>query len=300
MFVIKYKKIFIAISLILVILSLVSISVLGINVGIDFKGGAITEVQYGGVAPTQEELISLMGNLGLESVIVQPTGDSGYIIKTEDLSDNKHRELIDIISTEDGDLVEIGFNSVGPVVGQELARKAIVAVVLVSIAIIMFIAFAFRKVSKPVSSWKYGFIAIAALLHDVIIPVGVYTVLSYLYGAEVNSLFVVAALTIIGLSVADTIVIFDRVRENLKKESNVARVDFREIVGKSLTQSYMRSIATSLTSMLVVTSLIIWGPDSTKFFAIMLVTGMFFGTYSSVFLASPLLVLTKEMQDKKA
>lgn len=300
MFVIKYKKIFIAISLILVILSLVSISVLGINVGIDFKGGAITEVQYGGVAPTQEELISLMGNLGLESVIVQPTGDSGYIIKTEDLSDNKHRELIDTISTEDGDLVEIGFNSVGPVVGQELARKAIVAVVLVSIAIIMFIAFAFRKVSKPVSSWKYGFIAIAALLHDVIIPVGVYTVLSYLYGAEVNSLFVVAALTIIGLSVADTIVIFDRVRENLKKESNVARVDFREIVGKSLTQSYMRSIATSLTSMLVVTSLIIWGPDSTKFFAIMLVTGMFFGTYSSVFLASPLLVLTKEMQDKKA
>jgi preprotein translocase subunit SecF len=191
---------------------------------------------------------------------------------------------------------EKSFNSIGPSVGKELTSKAIMAIILVSLAIICFIAFAFRKVSKPVSSWKYGIIAVLTLLHDVAIPVGVFTLLSHFQGVEVDTLFVVAVLTILGLSVSDTIVVFDRIRENLKNRMNTS---FAETVGKSLEQSYVRSICTSLTVILVLLSLFFFGPVSTKYFALMLTAGMFFGTYSSIFLASPLLVLVEEWQVKK-
>lgn len=196
------------------------------------------------------------------------------------------------------ELEEKSFNSIGPSVGRELTRKAIVAIILVSLAIIFFIAFAFRGVSKPVSSWRYGLIAIVTLLHDVIIPIGIFTALSRFYGVEVDTLFVVAALTILGLSVSDTIVIFDRVRENLKDESK-AKMKFGDVVGMSLEQSFTRSLSTSLTTFLVLVALMIFGPESTRYFAIMLGAGMFFGTYSSLFVASPLLVLTEEWQGRK-
>ncbi len=301
MFIIKHKKIFITLSIVLVVLSLASILVFGIKVGIDFKGGSITEVEYISPRPPQAELNTLLAESEFAGALIQPTGTSGYIVKTKDLSETKHMELLGILSKQGSiQMREVGFNSIGPSVGRELTRKAIVAVVLVSIAIICFIAYAFRKVSKPVSSWKYGLIAIGTLLHDVVIPVGLFTVLSKYFGAELDTLFVVGVLTILGLSVSDTIVIFDRVRENLSKESAPEKADFSQVVGQSLTQSFVRSIATSLTTILVLLSLVFYGPNSTKYFAIMLTAGMFLGTYSSIFLASPLLVLAKEWQDKKA
>ena len=179
-----------------------------------------------------------------------------------------------------------------------LARKAFLAIILISFAIICFIAFAFRKVSRPISSWKYGLIAIVTLLHDVAIPIGLFVILSRYFGAEADTLFVVAVLTILGLSVSDTIVIFDRIRENLRNQANVSKINFGETVGKSLEQSYARSICTSLTVILVLLALFFFGPVTTKYFALMLITGMFFGTYSSIFLASPLLVLAEEWQTK--
>ena len=171
----------------------------------------------------------------------------------------------------------------------------IIALILVSLGIILFIAYAFRKVSKPVSSWRYGFIAIVTLLHDVLISVGLFTLLSHYYGAEVDTLFVVAVLTILGLSVSDTIVMFDRIRENL---NNHISTNFHETIGKSIEQVYPRSINTSLTVILVLLALVFFGPEATKYFALMLTAGMFFGTYSSIFLASPLLVWVEEMQIK--
>ena len=153
--------------------------------------------------------------------------------------------------------------------------------------------------SKPVSSWKYGLIAIFTLLHDVAIPVGIFATLSHFYGVEVDTLFVVAVLTILGLSLSDTIVIFDRIRENLRNEHNSKNINFGEVVGHSLDQSYVRSISTSLTVILVLLALVFFGPATTKYFALMLTAGMFFGTYSSIFLASPLLVLVEEWQAKK-
>ena len=300
MFIIRHKKIFIGISVTLVILSLLSLFVFGLKIGIDFKGGALTEVSYTTVRPAQADLAKPLADLGYGDITLQPTGNLGYIVKSRDLSDAEHTELLQALSQGNtSSLTELSFDSIGPSVGQELTRKAILAVILISLAIICFIAYAFRKVSKPISSWKYGLIAIFTLLHDVAIPVGLFVVLSHFYGAEVDTLFVVAVLTILGLSVSDTIVIFDRIRENLKHQGEIAKKNFGEIVGKSLEQSYVRSICTSLTVILVLLALYFFGPVSTRYFSLMLIAGMFFGTYSSIFLASPLLVLVEEWQKKK-
>jgi len=300
MFIIKHKIIFISISIALVILSLASLLVFGLKIGIDFKGGALTEINYKTVRPSQDDLTAPLKALNFGDILLQPTGNLGYIVKSRDLSDAEHTQLLQTLSQGDNSsLTELSFDSIGPSVGRELTRKAITAVILISLAIICFIAFAFRKVSKPISSWKYGLIAIITLLHDVAIPVGLFVLLSHFYGAEVDTLFVVAVLTILGLSVSDTIVIFDRIRENLRNQANANKMDFGEIVGKSLEQSYVRSICTSLTVILVLLALFFFGPASTRYFALMLTAGMFFGTYSSIFLASPLLVLVGEWQKNK-
>ena len=300
MFIIKHKTIFIGISLNLVILSLLSLFIFGLKIGIDFKGGALTEVSYKTVRPTQADLAKQLTALGFGDISLQPTGNLGYIVKSRDLSDAEHTLLLQTLSQGNlSSLTELSFDSIGPSVGRELTRKAISSVILISLAIICFIAYAFRKVSKPISSWKYGLIAIVTLLHDVAIPVGLFVILSHFYGAEVDTLFVVAVLTILGLSVSDTIVIFDRIRENLRNQSAVVKINFGETVGKSLEQSYVRSICTSLTVILVLLALYFFGPVSTQYFALMLTAGMFFGTYSSIFLASPLLVLMEEWQKNK-
>ncbi|MGH7249373.1 MAG: protein translocase subunit SecF [Minisyncoccia bacterium] len=300
MFIVKHKKIFIGISVGLVLLSVISLFTFGLNVGIDFKGGALTEITYNTTRPSQADLNTPLQALNFGDILLQPTGDLGYIVKSRDLNDSEHTLLLQALSNNNANpLTELSFNSIGPSVGRELTRKAITAIILISIAIICFIAFAFRKVSKPVSSWKYGFIAIVTLLHDVAIPVGLFVILSHYYGAELDTLFVVAVLTILGLSVSDTIVIFDRIRENIRHEVSKNKTDFGEIVGRSLKQSYVRSICTSLTVILVLLALFYFGPVSTRYFALMLTAGMFFGTYSSIFLASPLLVLIAETQKQK-
>ena len=301
MFIIRNKKIFISISAVLVAISILSLLFFGVRVGIDFKGGALTEVVYTAERPAQADLELSQKLPALSPLLVQPVGDRGYLIKSRDLSEAEHRELLLTLSEDNASpLEELNFNSIGPSVGRELTRKAVLAVILVSLAIICFIAFAFRKVSRPISSWRYGFIAVVTLLHDVAIPTGLFVLLSHLYGVELDTLFVVAVLTVLGLSVSDTIVIFDRIRENLRIEGNGTRVDFQAIVGRSLEQSYVRSISTSLTVILVLLSLIFFGPVSTKYFAIMLSAGMIVGTYSSICLASPLLVWMYEWQGKKS
>lgn len=300
MFIINHKKIFISISIALIALSIASMLVFGLNVGIDFKGGALAEVVYKTERLSQETLNKSLADLNFGAISLQPTGELGYIVKSRDLTDAEHSQLLQALSQgQENILTEMSFNSIGPSVGRELTRKAVVAIVLVSLAIILFITFAFRKVSRPVSSWKYGVIAVIALLHDITIPAGIFAGLSHYYGAELDTLFVVAALTILGLSVSDTIVIFDRIRENLRNQAPSSKTSFSETVGRSLEQSFVRSLCTSLTVILVLLALFFFGPVSTKYFALMLTAGMFFGTYSSIFLASPLLVLLEEWQNRK-
>jgi preprotein translocase subunit SecF len=285
MFIIKYKKIFVTISAVLVSLSLISIIFFGLNFGIDFKGGSLLEVEYTTVRPEQKIVEDSIKALSVGEILVQPIGTNGYSIKTRDITDTDRASIMTALGSE---ATEKSFTSIGPSVGAELVRKSIISFILVSLGIIFWIAFSFRKVSKPVSSWKYGLIAIASLVHDILIPVGVFAVLSHFSGVEVDTLFVVAILTILGLSVSDTIVVFDRIRENIRVGHFKT---FEETVGRSLDQVYTRSIATSSTVIIALLALVFFGPESTRVFSIMLTAGMFFGTYSSIFLASPLLVL---------
>ena len=287
--IIKNKKIFIAISSVLVLASLGLLIVVGIPFGIDFSGGALIEVNYTDARPELIALEKSVAELSLDEVRLQPTGETGLSVKVKTLNDENHSALLEKL-TLDGEfsLKEVSSTIVGPSLGNELKKKAVIALLLVSVAIIFFIAYAFRKVSKPVSSWKYGFVAIITLLHDVIITTGAFIVIHLITGAQADALFVVALLTVLGLSVNDTIVVFDRVRENLMKD--IAST-FSEVVGKSLEQIMLRSINTSTTVIAALVALVALGPESTRIFSLTLAIGMFVGTFSSIFLASPLLVI---------
>jgi preprotein translocase subunit SecF len=292
MFIIKNKKIFVIISIFLIIFSVSAVIFSGLKLGIDFKGGSLTEVEYTTSRPEQSIVSESIKTLELGEMVIQPMGTMGYSIKTKQINETERASIITALGS---DVTEKSFTSIGPSVGAELVRKSIISFILVALGIIFWISFSFRKVSKPVSSWKYGFIAIITLIHDILIPVGAFAVLSSIYGTEIDTLFIVAILTVLGLSVSDTIVVFDRIRENIRLGHYKT---FEETVGKSLEQVYTRSIATSSTVIIALLALVFFGPTSTKVFAMMLTAGMFFGTYSSIFLASPLLVIAKNMQTK--
>ena len=291
--IIKYKKIFLSISLVLVLASFLSIGLFGLKFGIDFTGGSILEVSYSDGRPEVAEVNSVLNELGLGSVSLRVAGENSYIIRTKFLEDKDRVSIISALSFDNQkNVIEERFNSVGPTVGSELKRKAYVAIVIVILAIILFIAFAFRHVSKPVSSWKYGLVAIVALIHDITIPTGVFALLGKFAGLELDVLFVMALLAILGYSVNDTIVVFDRVRENLRHNQEVrSKESFSDTVGKSLDQTYARSFNVSITIFIVLLSLFLFGGASTTYFALAMMIGVAAGTYSSLFIASPLLVI---------
>ncbi|MDD5032501.1 MAG: protein translocase subunit SecF [Candidatus Pacebacteria bacterium] len=282
---IKRRKIWFSISITLVVLSLTSFFIWGLKPAIDFTGGSILEIEYKDARPEVLEIKQALDNFGFNNVSVQPTGDRGVILRTKDLNENEHQAILEAVNLSGAE--QKRFDSIGPVIGKELTEKAITSIILVLLMIVIFIAWSFRKVSRPVASWKYGVAAIIALAHDVIIPVGVFSYLGHFYGIEIDILFVTALLTILGFSVHDTIVVFDRIRENLKKGVGSS---FEETAELSLRQVVVRSLKTSLAIFLVVLSLFVFGADSTKYFALTLIMGMFFGAYSSIFVASPILV----------
>jgi preprotein translocase subunit SecF len=289
MFIIKNKFIFLGISAVVVLSALVSLAVFGLRFGIDFKGGTALEVEYLVARPQSSAISAVLADNDLRDAVVQSKGLNGLSVKSHPLSDDQRLALVKDLSIEGKyPLEQKSFSSIGPSVGRELSQKTLVAIIFVVLAIVAYIAFAFRGVSKPVASWKYGVIAIVSLLHDIIIPTGLFAVLGYISGVEVDTLFVVALLTVLGVSVSDTIVVFDRVRENLKEMKGSS---FAETVGKSLNQTFARSINTSVTTILVLVALFFLGPVATKNFALVLIVGMAVGTYSSIFVASPLLVL---------
>lgn len=299
MFVIKFKKLFIGLSILFVLGAAICTAVFGLKMGIDFKGGSALSVHY----TTRPEVADIQTALiagGFKDAVVQPAGSTDVSIKTSALSEGERAHALDVLTLgHKYTLEQLSFTTIGPTVGSELARKAIMSIVLVLIGIICFVAYAFRKVSRPLSSWKFGFAVIIALFHDIIIPVGVMALFGHFMGAEVDTLFVIALLTTLGLSVSDTIVVFDRIREHLQTTKADTSEKFEALVGDSLSETFARSINTSLVVLIMVISLAVFGPASTKLFATILAIGMFFGTYSSIFLASPLLVLMEKFQSKK-
>lgn len=299
MYIIKNKTFFFILSGALTLAALFSVALFRPwNLGIEFTGGTILEVGFPDGRPTTDSLRQELAALNWQGTVVQETGTDGYIIRTKNLTEPERQQLMDVVSQGGKTHIEERrFNSIGPTIGSELRSKAFWAILCVIFAIVLYIAFAFRHVSHPISSWVYGLVAIVALVHDVIIPTGVYVLLGhYFIDVQIDVLFVTAILTILGFSVHDTIVVFDRTRENLKlrtwKEFNVT-------VGHSIEQTFVRSINTSLTVLLVILTLYFLGGETTKNFALTLAIGIIAGTYSSIFLASPLLVAIEEWQRRR-
>jgi len=294
MFIIQYRKFFIALSLVLCAISLGAVVMFGLPLGIDFKGGSAIELQYTTPRPEVAVIKDALTNASFEDIVVVPTGDQKVVLKTNEVDEATRAAIVEAVGTT-GSVEQIGFTTIGPSVGKELKNKAIVSIIIVLIAIIFFIAYAFRKVSEPVSSWKFGFATIIALIHDIIIPLGAFAIIAHFTGAELDTLFIVALLTTLALSISDTIVVFDRVREHL---GNNNKQPFPQLVGESLRETFGRSINTSLMVLVMIISLAVFGPASTQLFATILAIGTFFGIYSSIFFASPILVTMEQMQKK--
>jgi len=267
------------------------------KLSIDFTGGSLMEVDYTTARPSLDTVKADLATIQVGEVSVRESGDTGDTIRTRTLTPDEHAAALAALS-EGGKatFTEQRFTSIGPSLGSELSTKALYAVLAVIAAIVLYIAWAFRKVSKPVSSWIYGVTVIAILVHDIVVPAGFYAILAHFTGAQIDTLFVVALLAILGYSVNDTIVIFDRVREHLGRNEKVgAHQPFEEVVGRSITETLGRSINTSLTVVLALVALVFFGSPVTVDFSLVLLAGVVAGTYSSILLAAPLLIPLAKM-----
>lgn len=295
MLVVQYRKIWFALSGLFLALSIWAMFAYGFRLSIDFKGGTLTEVHYAGARPEKAALEEAIARNDFGGFSVRPTGETGYVVRTRELAETEKASLRTALT---GGNIERQ-TTIGPAAGTELQSKAMKAISVVILMIVLFVAFAFRRVSKPVSSWKYALATIVALAHDVIIPAGIFVYLGHTLGIEIDLLFVTGLLAILGYSVHDTIVVFDRVRENLSvnHEKNIHE-PFETTVGKSVQQTFARSINTSLTIFITLLALYLYGSAATETFALLLIVGLIAGTYSSIFVASPLLVTFYEWQKK--
>lgn len=290
---IKNKKIWFIFSGTAMLLSILALIFWGLKLGIDFTGGSLMEVSYD-TRPAMNQIQDSLVELNLSSLKIQPAGETDYLLRLGEIDEATHQQIltnlanIEVEGVEDNNFSEKRYEFIGPVIGNELRQKALEAIALVLIFIVVYIAYAFRKVSKPVASWKYGLSAIIALVHDILIITGIFSVLGHFYGTEVDSLFVTALLTILGFSIHDTIVTFDRTRENLFKRQDLK---FDEIVNLSVNQTIVRSLNTSVTTLFVLLAIYIFGGDTIKDFVLALILGVIIGTYSSIFIASPLLAI---------
>lgn len=305
--IIQHKKTFFILSGILMLASILALVLWGFNLGIDFTGGSLLEVQ---IKSDQVELsaqdvreIIETGVYEIGTVQVQPAQDSVFLIRMQDLAEQRHQAVLSVLSHPTQipqgekwqgiddihfEVIENRFESIGPIIGQELKDKALWAIGITLIIIILFIAWSFRKVSKPVQSWKYGVGAVIALFHDILITTGVFAVLGHFLNYEVGILFVTALLTILGYSVNDTIVVYDRTRENLIYNPQDT---FANTVNKSINETIGRSINTSLTTLLVLFALFFFGGTTISQFVLALIIGIICGSYSSIFVASALLTV---------
>jgi len=285
---IKYKNLFIGISLVMLTLAIISIFTYGFKEGIDFAGGTLWQVRFSSQEVSVPELETyLKTTFGIENLLVTAGSENGVMmIRTNELSENQHQEYMTQLQENFGQVEELRFESIGPVIGAELKSKAIWAFILVLFGISLYIAFAFRKVSYPVSSWKYGIATLICLFHDAIIPTGLYAWWGSMKGLEIDTNFIVAILTIMGFSVHDTIVVFDRIRENLIVHKGKK---LGEIINISINQTFARSINTTLTLVIVLIALYLFGAATLSYFVLLILIGTIIGTYSSIFMASPLL-----------
>lgn len=290
----KYYKFWFAVSGIILLFGIVSLSLYGLRLSIDFKGGTATELQF--AKPFDiNQVKNVISDQKLGNFQLQTADNNSLIIKTESLDKDQHDQMEAALKKTVGDFQETRYDSIGPVIGNELKRDALYQLVLVSLGIVIYIGYAFRKVTKPVTSWRFGWSAVIALFHDLLFVLGFFSLLGHFKGVEIDSLFVTAMLTVLGFSVHDTIVVFDRIRENLKIYAGQS-IEF--VVNHSIAQTIVRSLNTSLTVLFVLLALLLFGGESIRYFVLALFLGIIVGTYSSIFIASPVLVLWQKWRTK--
>ena len=295
--IIGHKNWYFGLSLLIIIPGIIALFLWGLNLSIDFtQGSRITLSFKNNVANSNVTSIAkVLEHQKIKVKSIEKSNNMVYV-KTSAMDQNQNSKFISALSTDFKDVKEQEFETIGPVIGQETTLNALKAVVIASILIILYITWSFRQVPKPTSSFRFGVCAIIALIHDVLVVVGVFAILGHFFNVEVDSLFVTAILTVIGFSVHDTIVVFDRIRENLRR---MGSSDFPRTVNESILQTIARSLNTSLTVLLVLVALLLFGGQSIGWFVVALLIGVTSGTYSSIFNASPLLVLWQEISDKR-
>ena len=285
-----------AFSIALTVLSVLSLFVWGLKFGIDFTGGTLMEVKFENSIPPNQELEENLKDLNLGSLIIQPSGNNSALFRYASESDETNQSVMKILEEKYPGTAQLRVDFINSSVSKELKSKSLMAIFWAVAGIMAYIAWAFRKVSYPVQSWKYGVGAVVALIHDILITVGVFSVLGHFYGIEVGIPFIAALLTILGFSVHDTIVVYDRTRENLIRSSEKEK--FPGVVNRSLNETLVRSINTSLTVIITLLAIHVFGGESIKDFSLALLIGVTFGTYSSIFIASALLVTIYNWQRK--
>ncbi|MBL7142521.1 MAG: protein translocase subunit SecF [Candidatus Pacebacteria bacterium] len=292
----KYSKVYFVLSGILIVASLASVLIFGLKFGIEFTGGSIMELSFQEERPSLENIQQSLSEFDLGEIVLQPIGDNEMVLRMKEIDRETHENvLFKLQQTYQAE--EKSFEMIGPTIGAELKQKTRNAIIMVLLAITLYITVAFRKVSwSAIRSWQYGVASLLALFHDVIIPLGVLAVLGKLYNVEITIPVIAALLTILGYSVHDTIVIFDRIRENLLKSRFKS---FEETVDASLNQTLFRSISTVFTVLLVLFAIFFFGGQTLQSFSLTLIIGITSGAYSSIFLASPLLVAWARWRQNK-
>lgn len=292
---IKYRKWWYAISLAIIIPGSIALALWGLKPSIDFTGGSRMELQ--GVSDTGKATQAAK-NAGLSDVFAQKIGSDSVSLRFKEIDEAKHKEALAKLKTELGkNISEVSFETVGPTISKEITQRAFLSVGLASLVIILYIAMSFRKVPYPANSWEFGIAAIVALLHDALVVTGIFAIMGHYFNVEVDPLFITALLTVIGFSVHDTIVIFDRIRENLIRKGSD---NFEEMVNLSVVEMLPRTINTSFLVWVILLILLLFGGTTIRWFVFALVVGIFSGTYSSILNASPLLVTWQNFKKKRS
>ena len=284
--VIRHSRLWLAISGAIVVAAFLALFTYGLNFGIDFTGGSLLQVNA--PATSVEALRNVVATTGFEPVVQQGEGDS-YFVRLAPVTEEQHQAILTAVKSISPDATEVRFDTVGPAIGGELKTASLKATALMLLLITLYVAWAFRKVTRPVASWKYGVVTMISAFHDVIIPLGVFAVLGHYLGYQVDMAFVAAVLTILGYSINDTIVVLDRTRENLMRHRH-GDISFGDIVNKSVLETIARSMNTTFSTMLPLLAVFVVGGETTRPFVLALLIGMLSGAYSSIFVASPLLV----------
>ncbi len=291
------RKWWFIISGLIILPGLLALILWGLKLGIDFSGGTLIELEFSKATKIKKERVEeVLAPLNLENLQIQITGENSVFIRTKPITKEEFNEIKNTLTESMGEAKELRFETVGPTVSKSLTQKAVIAVIVASIAIILYIAWAFRKVPAPASSFRFGVCAILALIHDLLVVCGIFAILGHFLSVEIDGLFITALLTVMGFSVNDTIVVFDRIRENLKLHPDL---DFGQVANESVAQTITRSINTSLTTLLILICIYIFGGESLRYFVLALLIGIFIGTYSSIFTASPILVVWQNWIGRK-